>query len=355
MRRYYPGITLFKLWGCIMVVFGHEILGHDLLSFPNQQWRFVTLMLSNVVPCFYMVSGFLAYKGWSKATRPGKYVFNYIIWILLVYTLFSIAFIVEFNIPALIHGGWNPVNVLNQIKMLFIAVVLNGPYLQLWFIPPLLFGVGISYWFLRHNWQRPLLTITILGFLISLFMRGTLQLIFPESGFFFSLKYTEYVTLFVTRYFGFGLSFVLMGVLVAKYESRFMSSKLKTWAILSVMMAVVEALLLIKFAKWNSNYVLAFSFLPSTLLIFQLLLKINLKRVKHYHKFINLFSMVTYFGHILIMRLNSAILNWQGENMTVIQGIIFFLLTLTECWIITYLLTLRTRFSKTYNNKKLAS
>jgi uncharacterized membrane protein (DUF485 family) len=355
MRSYYPGITLFKLWGCIMVVFGHEILAHDLLGFPNQQLRFLTLMLSNIVPCFYVVSGFLAYKGWSKATHSGKYVFNYIRWILLVYTLFSIAFIVEFNIPALVHGGDDLVNILNQLKILFVAVVLNGPYLQLWFIPPLLFGVGISYWFLSHNWQRPLLTIAILGFLLSLFIRGTFQLVLPDSSFLFSFKYTEYVALFLTRYFGFGLTFVLMGVLVAKYESLFIQSKLKTWAILSVLMAVVEALILIEFANWNSNYVLAISFLPSTLLIFQLLLKIKLNRVKTYHKFINLFSMVTYFGHILIMRFNSAVLNWQTDNMTVIQGIIFFLLTLTECWMITYLLTLRTRYSKSYNKKRLAS
>lgn len=335
-----------------MVVFGHEMLAHDLLSFPNQQWRFVTLMLSNVVPCFYVVSGFLAYKGWSKAAQPKKYIVNYMKWILLVYGLFCIAFIAEFNIPAMIHGGVNSVNLLNQFKMLVVAVVLNGPYLQLWFIPPLLFAVGISFWFLSYNRQRPVLVIAILGFVMSLLFRGTLQFILPD---FLNFKDNEFFTFFMYRYFGFGLSFVLMGVLLAKYESRFIQSKLRTWFAMSILMATVEALILMRFAKWNSHYALAISYIPSTLLIFQLLLKIDLKRVQPYHKFINLFSMVTFFGHILLFRLNSAAFNWQMDKMTIFQGVIFFLLTLTECWIITYLLNLRSKYSKNYAKKRLAS
>ncbi|MDQ0112312.1 hypothetical protein [Paenibacillus harenae] len=78
----------------------------------------------------------------------------------------------------------------------------------------------------------------------------------------------SYAKLFIYRYLGFGLTFVLAGILIAKHEEKF--SKWRAWPFLigTVALTATELLILLNYAEWSNDYKLALSILPGTLLLF---------------------------------------------------------------------------------------
>lgn len=342
MRRYFPGITIFKLVGSLLVLLDHGLFYLYIVDIPNQQMRFVINMFWVVVPCFYVIAGFLAYKGWSNAKSSRLYVQKYLTWILVVYGFFCLMFIVEYILPELINKGLTFNNLFFQAKILLMTMILNGPYLQFWFIPPLIFGILVSYWFYEKGLLRLGLILALLGFLISQFTSGTLRGVFDfvTGGFtFLNPRYVEYIATFIKGYLGNGFIFVLVGVVLAKYEERFF--QIKVWKILipAIILTGLETFFLFRFVKWSLEYALAFSVLPNTLLLFYGVLQIKSQAVQAFHKVINLFSIITYFCHILFMKLNLFILSWNLSSMSNIQFFIYLFLTLVECVALTYLLT----------------
>src|SRR5690349_3999591 len=111
MRTFYPGITLFKLAGAILVLAGHALLIPSMMVMELPPLAsFLMLEGRVVVPVFYVVSGFLLYKGWSHARNPASYVRRYGVRIATVYAVFCLLFVLEFNVPALLKGGWGFAN-----------------------------------------------------------------------------------------------------------------------------------------------------------------------------------------------------------------------------------------------------
>jgi hypothetical protein len=343
MRKYYAGITLFKLTGSLLVVLAHIMFFQYIEYIPGQQMQFVLLITRVIVPCFYVVAGFLAYKGWSHATNSKLYVRKYILRIAWMYAFFCLLFMVEFTVPDFIQHGLSFGNLYLQAKILFIAVFLNGPFLQLWFIPPLLFSILASFWLIEKQFVRLAAALALFGFLICQFVSGTLMTVFTSAGGSFPFlhsTYFNYLDLFVTRYMGFGFTFVLAGVLLAKYEEKFVSSKLVYMLIPAVLLTLAETLFLLRFAQWSAEFKLAFSILPNTLFMFYGILRIQMNVVQAYHKWINLFSIVAFCGHILFMRLNLFLFDWELASISIAQSLILVLLTLIECLAVTFLFML---------------
>ena len=343
MRKYYPGITIFKLVGCILVVFSHGMFAHYIINLANQQLRFIGLVLSEIVPCFYVISGFLAYKGWTHAKSSRQYIQNYVKWIAIVYCFFCVLFVIEYIVPQLLHNGLTVGNIILQSKILFMTVFLNGPYIQFWFIPPLVFGVIVSYWFFAKQNLRLGVTTALLGYVLCQFISGTFRGILADNIFMAS-KYMGYIELFMTRYLGFGFTFVLAGTLIAKYEDKFLRSRVKVFLIPSITLSIIEAIILYTFSNWDEGFKLTFSILPSTLLLFYGVLHIKWSSVKKYHKFINLFSMVTYFGHIVLLTFSLYVFGWHVNHMGTLETVGYLLLILLECFIITSLLIRRRKY-----------
>jgi hypothetical protein len=358
MRRYYPGITIFKLVGSLLVLLDHGLFYIYIVEMPNQQMRFVINIFSVIVPCFYVIAGFLAYKGWSNAKSPRLYVRKYLTWILVVYGFFCLMFIVEYILPELINKGLTFNNLFFQAKILLMTIILNGPYMQFWFIPPLIFGILVSYWFYEKGLPRLAFIVALLGFLISQFTSGTLRGIFDLiTGriTFLIPRYVEYFATFIKGYFGNGFIFVLVGVILAKHEERFF--QLKVWTILipAIILTNLETIFLFRFVEWSIEYALAFSVLPNTILLFYCVLHIKSQAVQIFHKAINLFSIITYFCHILFIKMNLFILNWNLSSMNKFQLFIYLFLTLVECVALTYLLTYREKRNATKKERYLSS
>lgn len=141
--------------------------------------------------------------------------------------------------------------------------------------------------------------MAIIGFAGIQFVSGSLmtlpgitKLSFP----FLSPVYLEYLSLFATRYIGFGFTFVIAGVLLAKHEEQWMQINIKPILIFSIALTMVETMLLLALSEWTRDYKLTFSVLPNTVLIFYGIIRMKGAAVQKYHKQISLFSIVTFLG-----------------------------------------------------------
>ncbi|MBD2872758.1 acyltransferase family protein [Paenibacillus arenilitoris] len=347
MRNYYPGITIFKLSGSLLVLFAHLFLIRYMAQMPAQSLvQFVSLATRIVVPCFYVVAGFLAYKGWSRAASPKGYVVKYAARIGIVYAFFCLLFIAESIVPKLISDGLTAGNLFLQAKVLFMTFFLNGPFIQFWFIPPLVFGVTAAYLLLRRQRDRLAMYLTLAFFAAVQFVSGSFQTAGGEAfGAFAFLQpdHAEYLVAFATRYFGFGFTFVVAGALLAKYEERFLSVKIKPLLLASIALTVLETAALFRYTEWTTDYKLTIGALPNTVLLFYGILRIRSRAAGAYHRQISLFSAVTFFTHILLMKLNLYMLGWSVDSMHVWQDLVYLMLTLLECIAITVLIGLSSK------------
>lgn len=57
------------------------------------------------MPCFYVIAGFLAYKGWSHAASSRLYMQKYLTRLFIIYCFFCCIFAAESIVPKLINGG----------------------------------------------------------------------------------------------------------------------------------------------------------------------------------------------------------------------------------------------------------
>ncbi|KGE19348.1 acyltransferase family protein [Paenibacillus wynnii] len=340
MRKYYSGITFFKLAGSLTVLVAHVILFRYLDHLPHTQMNFIFNASKVIVPCFYMISGFLVYKGWSNAADSRLYIRRYLMSLGWVYVFFNLFFWLEFIVPAVTSGGLSPGNLFLQLKIAGIAFFLNGPFIQLWFIPPLLFGVWMSYLLYTRMSLRSVVTLTLLVYLIAQLLVGTLRIGLDSIAgglSFLDSSYGNYLELFAERYLGYGLTFVSAGVLMGRYEEKFLQVRAIPLSILAASLLVVETLLLFFFADWNSDYSLSLSMISSTILLFYGILRIKMVTIQKYHPFINGFSKVIFFGHIPLMKLNVLLGVGDLMGVGIVQGLVYLLVTLLECLALTYL------------------
>jgi hypothetical protein len=349
MRRYYPGITLFKLLASFLVVVGHVKIP---LMFAQSG---STPFLFEIVPCFYMIAGLLAYKGWSSAENSFQYVTRYLKWILLIYSWLCIMYLVNTVMPGLSGAELTMNNIVGLAKRLFDKLLIRGASPEAWFIPPLIFGIIASYYFDSRNKLRFAAGLAVTGFVFAQLMCGTLRIL-TEISFgniiLYRLKHTVLVELIAYGYLAYGFPFVLAGVLIGKYEAEFFRSKIGWFVRMAILLTVLELIFLKIFAAGHYPYRVVMSILPLSLLLFYGVLHIRIDRIKAQHAFINLFSIVLYFTHWVLIRNNIKFLNWQKEDMTVWQTVFCICLTYFEGFALTVFIRLLLQYRKVWGIKK---
>lgn len=346
MRKFYPGITVFKFAGAILVLLGHALLISLVQEGSGKTMSFLMLFTRVIVPCFYVVAGFLAYKGWSHAARPEGYLRRYLLRIGIVYGFFCLLFTLQFNLSALVLDGFHASNLFLQARIWFMAVFVNGPYYHLWFIPPLMFGVAASYWLLKRMSVRAVIWLCLAGFTVCQFTSGSLRFLFGGTmdGFLgLSLEHWNYFDLALTQYIGFGLTFAAAGAVIAKYEDRFLRLRVRrVFMPLSILMAA-ELTILLAASDWTNEYKLAFTLLPLTLLLFYGVLRMQSRMATVYHRQLSLFSVVTYLSHALFLQVNDLLFGWKAGEILLAEYMARGLLTLAECVLLTYVIGRMTR------------
>jgi hypothetical protein len=340
MRKYYPGITIFKLIGAILVLSGHVRIPqfYKELAFHVtglEQFFFM------IVPCFYIVAGFLAYNGWSHAKNPDQYIKRYLGWITGLYVAIFLLKLVATLVQASLKTGLTA-HVLGRlfIKSLYGLLVI-GPMMSFWFIPPLIFGITFSYLF---NGKGKLLyagIIAVICFLAAQAIGGTLRAMIDLSFGDIQLFHIKHIQLYqnaLVKYAGKGFPFVLMGIVLAKYQDWFLNINSRKLTLTVVGFTLTEGLFLNYFVGGRFPYDVVLSIVPLSIWMFYGLLKVKNDKLKTYHKQINLLSIVIYFAHFIFININLYLLGWNLRAISPMQYVICTLLTLAECLALTALI-----------------
>jgi hypothetical protein len=323
MRKYYSGITAFKLVGSLLVVLAH-------IRLPEFYGRLATHVIgleqamAFTVPCFYAVSGFLACRGWRQAPDAGRYLRRYLLWIGALYGVFLGAYIATDTLPGLLQPG--PFN-WTLLRLVFDVALVHGPSPPLWFIPPLVFGIGLTYCLERRN-QLPLLAaLTGVGLVLALLCNGTLRVVVERLGGadwqIYHFRQAFLLAEFMAHYLGTGLPAVLLGVWAARYEDEF--RRLWGWrlALLCAGCMVAEVAFLSGALSVSYHYRIVASTLPVTALLFGGVLRLQVAGIQRYHTLINRFSILAYFIHYPLIICNGALLGvqtWPVAWNTLVQA-----------------------------------
>ncbi|MDI4643984.1 acyltransferase family protein [Cohnella hashimotonis] len=337
MRSYYPGITLFKVLGCILVVFSHELFLPIMSTMDNRQLSFAGLSFGTVVPGFYLIAGFLAYQGWMHAADAGAYVRKYVSRIAIVYGLLCLLNTGRQIAGAILHGDTSASGLLALGKRVALRIFVEGAYQQLWFIPPLIFGILVSYALVSGGRERQLIGLAALALAAAQCLAGTpsgpVRSAWPEL---FGSEGARMAAKALVNYGGFGLVFVGAGVLLARHEEAFKRLPVRPLLALTGLLAAAETAFLWRTADWSDDYRLAFSTLPASVLMFYGIVRIRWDAVRRHHRLLNRFSLVTFFGHTLLIKLDLLALGRTHANPGVLQEILISFLTLAQCAALTY-------------------
>ncbi|WP_310551261.1 acyltransferase family protein [Paenibacillus glufosinatiresistens] len=343
MRKYYPGITLFKIAGSLLVLAAHIVLLQVLSTAMNgsgSQLHYLFNGLKIVVPCFYLISGFLVYRGWNRSGSPKVYVRSYLRKLLFLYLLFMAMFALQYLLPPLIHE-FSLHNLLLQAKMLAVAFVLNGPYVQLWFIPPLLFGTAAAFWLMRRQSGKAIAACIAASFLAGQLVQGSLRALLESVWGPFSFLETgigPYAVLMIARYLGYGLTFTGLGALLAKHEAKFTGRRGSGLLYTALGSFFIEIVLLGVLIPWKESYALSISMLPMSVLLFYGVLRIRSSRLENCHRALNLGTMVIFFGHIPLMQLNVWMTGDTASQVGIGSSAGYYVLTLLECIFLTWIM-----------------
>ncbi|MDO7887212.1 acyltransferase family protein [Hymenobacter cheonanensis] len=341
MRKYYSGITVFKLVGSLTVLLAHIKLPSAYLALT---YRVAGLaqMMAVVVPCFYMVSGFLAYQGWTRAASPGTYIRRYLLWISAVYALFCGYYLATTTLPALIGNYQAHVALGGPVRLLFDVFFLQGPAYSLWFVPPLLAGIGTTYFFERRGWFRAVCLLALAGFGFAQLTYGPLRVLAERLGQpvpWCTGRHALLVAKLSANYLGIGFPAVVAGAWVARHETVFLGMRARWLALGAAGLLVAETWFLWWATGGHYSYTLVFSMAPISLLLFLGVLRLEAPGIRAYHTLINRFSMVVFFAHVLLIRANYLVLNCPALGLAPGQELACVVLTLLESVALTLLLT----------------
>jgi hypothetical protein len=332
MRKYYPGITIFKFIGSILVLSSHIWVPHfykSLAYYVTGLEQFFNI----IVPCFYIVAGFLAYNGWSHADNPGQYIRRYLTWIIAVYLFLSFGYLSIVIGHQLLKTGLSEPAVVSAIKVFMSDLFIRGAVPALWFIPPLIVGVVVSYFFERRKKLAQAITIASVGFIVAMVFNGIFRPLLERAFGDLQIYHINNIvyTKILLNYFGVGLPFVLIGVVLAKHIDWFMKIDGKRFAAFSLLFTAVEALILHYFIGGHFEYKLVLSQMPLSAWLFYGLLKVKNDKIRTYHIPLNTVSIVIYFSHHFLIRINMYLFDFNVRKLTTIQSIMFLLLILVEC------------------------
>ena len=332
-RRYYPGITLFKVCGAILVVLAHVAPLWKYGAVSQVQTLKYMAPFSIVVPCFYVVSGFLVCTGWMRAANPRSYLKTYVARIGSLYVALVLLYVVRWLLPELADHGVSSLSAL-AIGKRIVTDFLFGPEAFLWFVPALLLGLVVTYWLVQKRLLNKAMPFLAVGFLLCMCVNGTLRTAcaaIPGYAEFTANKWVQYGSVLLTNYWGYGLTFVALGVMIAKHEGGFGGIRLAPLAMLCAGLTLAELVALRYGAAWSGRAPLCLSVVPNSLLLFRGMLGWQSSASAQHHQFWNLFSAVAYLGHYPLLQVDQLALGVGSAPGDTLRDTLTFLAILGEC------------------------
>lgn len=294
--RYIPGFDWVKLLGSILIVLSHFYLYGIAHKVVDVQ---IIALLGEVVPVFFMISGYLMYRSVTKSSKPYGYVLRYILKYGSVYFVLSF-----FSVAGVYLQIYQETDYL-MVKSFLVdlcTLPFHQPFMtQLWFIPPLLLGVLINAPIWLKEKEKAFLWVLIPFVLSVIFFRVygsqlprnqalykiTQWSIFPEISYFFPQ---------LAR----GVLFVYIGMFFAKHHKVCETIRISYFLLPFAILSFLELQLVRAYGSSElSNLWLTVSVILWSSLMFLAILRIKGDSLRKHHDFITIFSGITYFFHIL--------------------------------------------------------
>ncbi len=349
MRKYYPGLTLFKFAGAVLVVMSH-IREFPLQDALDASLPYFSTLCTVIVPCFYVMAGFLACQGWSRAAAPQRYVKNYIKWLGGVY-LFFFLLVVGGDLVLFGYNGVFPRN-----PNYYLELFLTGPYPQFGFLPPLLVAVGLGFLADRYGSLRVAVVLSAGGYLLAAAVIGPLRVgtnyLVGDLPLFHS-RYFFWIEEFLTKYLSTGFPYVLAGICIARRETAFLRISKGRFVLLALLASVVEIKALQQLYPERYSYYMLLSQVPLTLLLFYGLLKVNTGWVQRYHVYLRQLSLFLFFAHWPLMLLNAMFMGTPCSMFSLRQSALCMVLTFGEVLLLERVFALLFRRRKEHLSKGL--
>lgn len=285
----YNSIDLAKFVMAILVMSIHIYTG-----FSSAVHDFISNGVARIaVPFFFIASGFFFFR--KEENLQLKNLFKTLKRIFLLFLGWTIVYGIYMYFSTFIHGE-EPL--LNELLFLRRHIFLN-PYAHLWFLPALMIGLSLSWFFIKLKLKKVGIIIAVLLFII-----GTLG----DSYYFLATKNDFIRRIFETYllYFSNFRNGIFFGfVFIMLYDSfqNYSKTYLAIVSILSFALLCCEYFF-VKENKYALDYNMYFSLLIFTPAFFSLLLKTSLDISPSIALFFREYSMGIYFLHPMIKEIN---------------------------------------------------
>ncbi|WP_326513411.1 acyltransferase family protein [Clostridium intestinale] len=240
-ERYYQ-VDVLRFVCAILVISIHT---SALYSFGDVPGKVLSLGIARIaVPFFFIASGYFFYERFNNEGYLKAYIIRILKYYLIstvVYTVILFSFIKSRNS-----------NILELVKNL----LFNGVSPSLWFFPALIFSISVLYLFLKKNWIKPLVIVSLVLYALGLIGDSYYGLVVGTP---LENLVEMYSAVFVYTRNGlcFGLPFLTLGVLISKYDMKNKLKHLKALTLFSAVIFASEAYVLISnnISRDNNMYI----------------------------------------------------------------------------------------------------
>ncbi|MBL4931153.1 acyltransferase family protein [Clostridium paridis] len=229
-KKTYDSINIMRLACAILVITIHTSALFSLGEVPGATLSFVIARIA--VPFFFITTGYFIYEKYSKE----GYLIKYLKRILIYYLGFSLAYgVILFNFIKQRN---------NSIELIVKDILFDGISPSLWYLPALILSIAVVALFLRKNWVKSLIILSIIVYAIGLLGDTYYGFILGTP---FEKIVSAYNSVFVRTRNGlcFGVPFITLGVIINKYKLNEKIKKAAVFILLSAVIFGVEAYLLI--------------------------------------------------------------------------------------------------------------
>ncbi|WP_170272196.1 acyltransferase family protein [Clostridium tarantellae] len=220
------------------------------------------------VPFFFTIAGYFLYSKMENSRGIKSYIIKliklYIIWSLIYFPIIFYTWI------------GNGTHILLDVIFYIRNVILIGAYIQLWYLPALIFSVAILFLLLKKFSLRICLLISSCLYLIGLLGDG-------YYGISVTLGFSKYIDKF-TSFFGstrnglfFGMFFVCLGMYIKAHPPKNHLKTYKYLGILASLLLMIIEVYILKKSKFAHDYNMYISLIPAIYFLVLILVNANLK------------------------------------------------------------------------------
>ena len=294
-KKVYTGIDIGKLIAAVLIVLLHAI--------ENTNWyscevKFVLTRCA--VPFFFITSGFFFCEGLKKSVDKKLYFKQYERKLIIIYTLWALIIYLPFEVKTYItkYAGDSVFKIV-AIMLRKLFIVGPGPY---WYLMAMMLAAAIIYWCSSKK-ESYLICALVVGVLLEIMYSSFRGICSRIIIFELLFKLIDFVYSWEFNFIMYGIPFMGMGYLLAKYNWTVKKRiAILVWVV-STVIRVIEYNLPIIFNNCDfvRNNNISVAFIMQALAFFMIAKEVDIKMDNKKSVTLRQFSSFIYFSHAIIL------------------------------------------------------